>query len=519
MSKTREIVLGIHDPAPPEGRVTLELLDERGLKVLHRERANNAIMTHQTNMMKHRVRGRQKSNASDVYGGYNFHNQTLDSSFGTWTEEGEHPIIQGWWASAKAGHPELRTPEAEAALYGYIILSDSTETVNADEFMFPGNVNAFVDLTVGVAPGTNLKRTGLTLANCQRTSSLLRYEAEWGTGYGNGVHNSIGIGSVEWSTGQYASVRAPYFYTATGVGQWFGNRSLGAGSSGTYGYSAHRVDNSEIWILPSMVNASYQLYKLDITGLTAFSPFGQTPSSAANGLSVAGPTLTTIGAGTNQAGVAVIGSDLWLAYGTTLKRCVKPTNTTLSVTNSYTPAGVGACIDICTDGTWIYWLDTTKVWKINATTGVVDSSWLHGLNASDIFTGLVWTNNPVPRLLISRKALTSLGTMTNGKVSSASLTFPTISTAHDISTGAQTAHISSSLSFSSNGQTLTQGGYLFPLDNAHRNWVGWPSNYYFSSYATELTFTPTTHNSRTVLGAPITKTSANSMRVVYEFGF
>lgn len=526
----REPVLGIHDPAPPEGRVTIELLDERGLKVLKRERADNAILNHWTEAARKFVRGDSGIINMDRVG-YNFAglralNTDTDVSYANGTDN--------WWRTAPSARNILGIPAFLTSNYHSLLLSASTEAVDADEWAFPGDITAFCYLPEAYAPSTNTKRAGLVIASSFRTPTAVRYQAEWGTAYGNGTINSIGLGDCIFPVGIGACFAQPSNYASNGFG--FGTDASSAAGHGRFQASrgnpatarwgtnaisstegalasGHRVSDAEYWTFYSGLAANV-INKIDLTGPATITPFYNDITAAA-GIAVTGPSGTTIGAGTGKVGITALGADLWLGYATTLKRCAKPTNTTLSVTNTYAPVGVGTCIDLTTDGTSLYWLDATKVWVINATTGAVTTSWTHGLPGTLMNIAYMAKPTSKPRLYISyMNAAGFSGLWNNSGVPARS---PAAMWAFTTA-GVGEQSIGYCPATSVNSTAVINSGLIMPLTDDckhHLGMTGWtiglagvPAQIYGPS-----------HLSRTVLGAPIVKTSANGLRAVYEFGF
>lgn len=534
MTRVFEPISLIRDLAPPEGRVTVELLDERGLRVVQRERADNAILTHWNETMKLNIRGQDNSQAESQ--GYMFHGN--DATFlNTNTDMKASAAGSQWYKALQLGLPVWSTPIAVRNGIRSIMLSDSTQAVNADEYLFPGEMTAFCYMPEAYAPSTNLRRTQLVVASSTRTPTALHYVAEWGTAYANGTHNSVGVGGVTWPA-SLAAAGAPYLSIyptqtasasnggasdvpltstpAATFNPWYlpitsGRSVIGAStytSSSDVPYiSGFRVSDSEWWICPSLT-AGNNLLKINAFTATV-EPF--TANSAAAGVAVTGPTMTTIGASTNRCGVCAISTDLWLAYGTTLKRCVKPTTTSLTVSNTYTPSGVGTLIDLTTDGTDLYWLDSTKVWVISASTGAVTSSWTHGLTGT--MQNITYGIQP-NRLYISYIATGVTAAVWNG---SGTARTPFYIGAFTVAGTASGTSAFPSQTYSS-GITTTTSGLIMPLDALNKHWLGYSLGN-INMILPGLRILGPSHISRTVLGSPVTKTSANSMRVIYEFGF
>lgn len=541
MSMVRQPVPGVHDLISPEGRVCVEILDDRG-RVVQKVKSDNAIMNFWNESMKRYVRGADQNfwpQISTTTFGYHFHGHTVSLA----VEKDSGRTLDQWYLfGLNEGWPVLGHPSNFADGMRNVILSDSTEAVNPDEFIFPGEMGAYTNLREQYAPAVNTKRGNLNTVTSYRTPTSLRYVCEWGTAYGNGTHNSVGIGNVVQAataaTHSYPCL-SPYLSLHTRAGGTaIVDSSNGVGNTGTihnshplHGSSSHsvfaaaglpanintpllsgvRVANDEFWTVQSGI-AGNNLSRKDFSNLSA-APFSA--ATAAAGHVVTGPTNTTIGGGTARTAVTAIGADLWLAYQGTLKRCAKPTNTSLSVTNTYTPGGIENCVDMCTDGTNIYWLGATTVYVIDPVTGTISTSWAHGLTGT--MGNIVWGGANSPYLIISYEA-TSLPTVsTNVSITARSSWLAALRTTAGAARGTFQIPSPAYSSTPSNGNT--SGGLIMPLTSDRKHWIG-PSgnNGAFTSTPQVYLFGPS-HMSRTVLGSPVVKTSANSMRVTYEFTF
>ena len=540
MSMVRQPVPGVHDLISPEGRVCVELIDERG-RVRHTVRSENAIMNFWNEAQKRVIRGADPSFlVTQQYAGYHFHGATVSLA----SEIDSGRTLSDWYVyGLAAGWPVIGHPMQFQDSMRNVILTDSTDTVDPDEFIFPGNLTAFTNLREQYAPSTSLKRGNLNTTTSYRTTTSLRYVSEWGTAYGNGTHNSVGIGSVVSAAASATfahqapspylnalSLKASTFqdgmfgistnqlnhshpmHNSNGTGRYFAVPAvpLGTGSNVAI-LSGFRVATDEFWCVQSGTAAN-NMARRDHTVLSA-PPF-DTPTST-SGLTVTGPTNTTIGSGTNKTGVAVIGSDLWLAYQGTLKRCVKPTSTALTVTNTYTPGGIETCVDITTDGTDIYWLGATTVYKINPAAGTITSSWAHGLTGT--MGTIAWGGTNSPYLMIGYDAtgLGSLSTMPG--ITARTMCMSALFTTAGVNKGAFAVP---GAVYSTTASTMYQaGGLIMPLTGDNKHWVGpWTGNAQQGTGTMPSYFGPS-HMSRTVLGSPVVKTSSFSMRVTYEFTF
>lgn len=459
------------------------------------------------------------------------------------TEKDSARTIDQWYLfGLTEGWPVLGHPNNFADGMRNVILSDSTEAVDADEFIFPGEMGAYTNLREQYAPAVNTKRGNLNTVTSYRTPTSLRYVCEWGTAYGNGTHNSVGIGNVvQAATAATHSYQCltPYLSLGSRVGNTVvvdsSNGGPGTGgmhnshpthnsashnvfaattlptSANTPILSGYRAANNEFWVVQSGI-AGNNLSRKDFSNLSA-APFSA--ATAAAGHTVTGPTNTTIGGGTNRTAVAAIGADLWLAYQGTLKRCVKPTNTSLTVTNTYTPGGIENCVDICTDNTNLYWLGATTVYVINPATGAISSSWAHGLTGT--MGNIVWGGADSPYLIICYEATSLPSVATSNGMAARTSWLGALRTVAGAARG--TFQIPGPVYNTAAGTANTTGGLIMPLTSDRKHWVGPAGNNSQLSATPQMMLFGPSHMSRTVLGSPVVKTSSNSMRVTYEFTF
>ena len=538
MTIVRQRVPGVHDVISPEGRVCVELLDDRG-RVKQKVKSENAIMNIWNDGQKRNVRGGDTAFtvAGTTLTGYHFHGNTVALS----SEIDSGRTGTDWWFRGLAGGWQmLGHPSAFQDGMRNVILTDSTDTVDADEFIFPGDMNAYTNLREQYAPSTGTKRGNLNTTTSYRTPTSLRYVCEWGTAYGNGTHNSVGIGNVVHATAlatqaypcltPYISSMSTRFSTPSDVSN--GGSAIGLhhnhaahGDTGnryfatplvpvnpnTSMLSGHRVALDEFWTVQSFVAAN-NMAKKDMSAMT-ISPWGN--ALASSGHVVTGPTNTTIGSGVNKTAVTVVGSDLWLAYQGTLKRCVKPTGTSLTVTDTYTPGGIENCSDITTDGVDIYWLGATTVYKIDPATGGITASWAHGLTGN--MGTLCWGGPNSSYLLVNYEATSLPNASTHVSITARSSWLTALFTTAGTYKG--TFQVPSMAYSTAAAASYTTGGLIMPYTADYKHWVGpWGAHANNTSSPGPTAFGPS-HMSRTVLGSPVVKTSANSMRVTYEFTF
>lgn len=367
--KEKVIVPGIHDHVPPQGRVTVQLLNPDTDKVVHEVKAENAIMDwflSQVTMSRgdfyDDVRRQLTPNLSPI--------SALIAS----VEQRSIPtvvmnkpgIYPGWYAAG----PEMN----------FIWGSSSNITPDSTHTVMPGSdtegmMTGFARLDVAHTPdAANLPRGTVVSGSCRHTWAQTRMVVEFTTAQGNGVYRSIGTGSIS-----QRSTIAGGGGAAHPASLWYPQNIRPANGETNRNITFFRNGGNNTITGAAWPDHRMFLVEGDVTGATSaiFMYNWHTTGLTA----VSGPTSTTIG-GTGRISVCTHGGNLWVGRGTSLKRCDYPTNTTLNVLNTYSPVTGftdAAIIDITSDGTNIYALGSTKVFVINPATGAVTSSWTHSL--------------------------------------------------------------------------------------------------------------------------------------------
>lgn len=372
MSKKAVIVPGVHDPIPPHGRVTVQLTHPDTGRILKEAKAENAVMDWFLSQVgKMNVRGNfTNSSVADAHRYFqpNFNPLSMNID----TLENRDTITAKF--NVAGMYPGIYPSGTEVP---FIWASSSDISPNSAHTHFPasdqeGHLTAFAntDLVYTTVAG-NLPRGTVNPAECRHTYDQSRMVVEWPTTHGAGVYRSIGIGSVTQRNlahgpGQGAAVGVPL--SQINVLKDSLGRTNVRRSAITYGQSEpwnsvtwpdHR------WFVTRKTTQDIWIGNFE----TATGIVGQGPSSA------------TIG-GSGQTSVAAHGGQLWVARGTTLKKCDYPTGASLTVNNTYSPVTGftdAAILDITSDGTNLYLLGISKVFIVNPATGAVTSSWTHSL--------------------------------------------------------------------------------------------------------------------------------------------
>lgn len=503
----REVVLGVRDLVPPEGRVTVQLIDDHTGKVLHKQRSDNLITNFGVDLIKSAIRDGSLELAQTISlprAGFGWHNaiNNMSRTF--------------WWQKFGTAYAPVR-PGYMNAYTKFLYLSDATAAVSATEVDIPGTVMGFSD-TSGATTLSHTKSGTLLEPNCVIGPAFNRYEYEFGTTKANGTFQSIGYGSLGWnhvaaSSDVFPMCGSAFYSIDNGVGQYGGGGSnvlhaaaVGAPSvSGSDGslYSGHLESVNAVWVAYPSIGVA----KWDMNGSGATTAANAVPSVTA----LFTVTNTTLGSGASKIGVCVLGANMWVGYGTTLKVGVKPTSTAWSAASTYAPAGVGTCLDITTDGTNIYWLDATNVRVIDPATGTVTSSWSHaGPTEATVAKTIGWC-----------VADSTLRIGYNG----------TNTESYDSTLGTAVARSHRLKAYTLSGATPTKPILIVAHNKSSTTPIFWGGVAYDQTTGwggLMLSYMQSTGSggyvgptlfSRTLLASPITKTSSQALRVTYEFGF
>jgi hypothetical protein len=365
-------VPGVHDVIPPEGRVTLELLDERG-RLKHRTFAENSLTQHYRDALATQLRGQ----ADSVAIGFD---QWGATAIGLDNDD---------WTNIPATGPTLPKIYAQHRQFNRsIYLSDDASAIN-NNWWFPIGLYAGANLDATFA-GVNSRRGQLTLALCQRRWDGVRFVVDFGLDVANGVQcNSVGLGSLTfWDAGNHCfGWNTNNMYVQTGGSGYAGGSHL------PVSMCRHPGTRFDYWMISTAMAGYDGVCKHSLAASNAFNNVSQR--------TVGGPSRATLGiANDNQCGISIIGTDFWLMDNLRLRRSAIPTGTTYTALNTYSPVTGftdAACLGLATDGTNLYALGSTKVFVISPATGAVTSSWTHGMPVAtalyyDDVCGVLWIN-------------------------------------------------------------------------------------------------------------------------------
>jgi hypothetical protein len=528
--KERAIVPGVRDSIPPQGRVTVQLANADTGKVVHEVKAENAIMDWYLASATGWSRG-DYNNDNRRYSQPNL--SPISASTDTLLAR---DLIQSRFNVA-GQYPGLYSPGPQMC---WIWGSSANISPVSTHTHFPGSdtegmLTGFARVDVAYTPnGSNLPRGTVVSSESRQTWTESRMVIEFSTTQGNGVYRSIGVGSVANRNLQYggggASHQANLWDPADARSA--SDTALSAVHSIPIGTGAIRSvtwpDHRIFWTADDT-----NIFLQDLSTQTTVTT---------------GPSSATIG-GSGRISVAAHGGKLWVGRGTTLKRCDYPTDTTLNVLNNYAPVTGftdGAILDITSDGTNIYALGSTKVFVINPATGAVTSSWVHSLprtvTTTEITniewdpamqllwltiepngaTGIYYPWGPASALLNSGSGQSnynysrSYGYTSTGTRVNYALPLVTPHNIYELSTQATTilgAWDGSSMSRMFTGMTgiAQQHGWM--------SWHGGESTSGLGSGNRSNFLKGPSMASHALLPSDVTKTGANTLKIIYDFDF
>jgi hypothetical protein len=517
MAKLREIVPGIRDHIAPNGRVTVELRDDRTGKLRYREQKDNAIASWYLDAIADVFRvspdyflfGRADGVATD----YAF-NRGVDIA---------RRINEGRYQWAGNSHFNV------FGTYSRVWYSTNTVAIDPDVGWIPGSV---VGACATRQPETHPNLNIGSITSAYQDSDVSSISCEWHTTRGNGTFQTVGTGAVmpdQRTSGNSHRILSGGTYS---TGNWttthlHQNWDLGALYVGTNNgfvppFSAAALNYHSIAITPAqwfMKQANGSMVVATPTDIVAnnqnlWFPTAYTVTNANLGT----PNTTYNGITTHDGKLWIIsGTNVWRNYNLPIASATPTVNANGTFTG-FTDTGV---IDICSDGTSIYILGQTKVFVFNPATQAITSSWDHNLTefaskttttasiAFDPKTQMLWlgTNEPYPSGGFSDVAAppspqTRFGIAWAFSVGGA--TTPYIRT-YPISYSSNSEGISPTFAgfpriFLSNGMAL---GHLAQQNSSNAG--------AFSSYPNM--------KSAVLLDNPVTKTSSDTLKITYEFSY
>jgi hypothetical protein len=351
-TKRRRDVLGIHDPIPPEGRLKFELMNERG-RVIHRTRATNALSVHLKEALATQLRGQGNTVAIGF-------DQTAAQTLLTDTDNVT--------AAIDCGYPRMYAQHRQ--FLRSLFLSDYAVAFSPNEWL-PLGLQAGANLEAAYS-GNNARRGAVQVALCQRTREYVRHVVDFGLDIANGFPiQSAGMAGLTFTPD-----------AQNGLYAW-STLNVASGNSGNPGYSGRTATMANI------PGSAYQYWGYGEEGMyKANLKLSTSWTTAASCREIAGPLKATWGSPVHDnTGLAIIGTDMWFMDTLRLRKTAIPTGTTLpTVLNTYSPVTGftdAACQGMCTDGTNLYAVGSTKVFVISPATGAVTSSWLH--NCTNVY--------------------------------------------------------------------------------------------------------------------------------------
>lgn len=371
----REVIVpGARDLIPPQGRVTLQLTNPDTGRIVHQVQAENMLMNCWLAQVNQHYRGAldsgdAKNQYIPVFSPVAACNDAGFTRDNVWSSLGRPGIYPGWYSNFM---PWLWASDKNVSPL-------ATRTVPPHTDLTNGNFTGYarLDLAHTGAAGRDNRGTVVPGESWHKYAQS-RATVEFTTGQANGTYRSIGIGRLasHYNANRCASapIRVDDLVSLRDIDSQMwpgGGDRFGAGMP----KSASFEDNNNFWFS----NAAHNLYKWNFQTNTALTG----PLSAA----------ITPGGGTNFVGLAIQGGFMWLSRGSYIHKCNKFTSGSLTILNSYnlaTPLGAEIWLDITTDGTSIWGLTQTKVFQINPADGTVTTSWVHGLGS--IYDG-AGTNN------------------------------------------------------------------------------------------------------------------------------
>lgn len=371
------LVLGVHDFIPPQGLVTVRLVDpDRKWRVRKEVKVENVVMNWWLSAANPVMRRLQWDDTTiGRVCGYAPNWSSTESGFTRdtiWSTV--NGARQGYWPG----------------LYGnymrHVWASDVDATPDADKPWIPsdaslaneGNVTAMCSVdTVDTLSADHTQRGSWLPGDSYHDNTRSRTVMEWGTTQGNGTWRSIGLGNV--NSRRIGNQAVPQGWLGYNRAQSLRSVNALNPEDSTYSYVNNVTSGGE-----SIAYASETLLvAARSNSIIIFNPQAYTTVQV----------YTAFSTGSGKVTVAHDGTDLWVARGTSIYRVSDSDSN--SITNTY---DLSASItesdiyDITSDKTDLYVLTSTHVHQINSS-GVWQSSWAHGLTASGYCENIEWDPN------------------------------------------------------------------------------------------------------------------------------
>jgi len=510
------IVPGVRDLIPPQGLVTVQLTNPDTGKVVKEEKAENLIANSWLAQVNGHFRGALDNDNNRNQFHSNFSPVAANSDAGftrdyVWAHLGRpgmYPGLYGnympWlWASDKNVSPNANRTVPPCSNLSLSVIAHN----------LAGNMSGHVRLDVSHATTTGqLNRGTTTAAESWHKWDQSRVTVEFATTEGNGTYRSIGVGRLASAYQANRCIVQPLSCSDT-VGLRRSdsqNMAIGQGAmsiGGQFVRSASFEDSNHFWLS----NTSNNLFVYDFETNTT----------------TAGPLSASV-SGTNQIGVVVKGSDLWLSRDKQIFRCVKFTGSTLTISNTYnlaTPLGAEIILDMTQDGTSLYLLTQTKVFVVNPADGTVTTSWAHNLTHFDVANCCSIEWDPANQHLWIH-----FGTDDDPPYQNDASQYIWLWGGGYGGYGYTTRDINTKVfSFSTAGVQLPYIFLLLDFQYQSRSYAftGMDGQGWFALWANYNNSTPRQNfvnmtsmiGSHALLGSDVVKTSTNGLKIVYDFNF
>jgi len=503
------IVPGVHDLIPPQGRVTVRLLDpDRPWRIRKEVKEENAIMNWWLSAANKGYRGgwdndtviRQvpgfSPNVANTTSGF-----VNSSPFVPMGKPGYWPgrygnYVNKFWASDQDVTPDADKP--------WIPTNNNTD--GALTAFSPTDVITSLDVTK-LARGTPVASESWSKWDQARTVM------EWGTTQGNGTWRSVGFGEVQHK--RIDNEACPGLF---------------------YGYQKTPLKRDSR--ASGVVYDSGSINSFDTPDSMSFESATLLWATRGDGyIASLNPSIWTwitsyisFGTGTGRMGIVGKAPDVWVTRNKNLYR-VDPDISSISITNTYDLSSnitESDIIDITTDGTDFYLLSTTHVHKVN-TSGVWQSSWAHSLTASAVYYANIRGNIEYdPNMNHLWISMDSVGTTTSAIIprnwSQYIDSDNDCSFEHDDFRVRSFSLAGTALNYISkpgwNSTYATRGLPTGLTGMDPQGWVSFVADIYAGDVTNGRVY-PLGPNavSHSNLGSDIVKTSSDSLQVIYDFDF
>jgi hypothetical protein len=369
-NKKRDIVLGIHDFIPPEGRITVEVRDELTGKLSQRVRADNDVMDWYTQCIQESLQ-----NPTTTYGIHYMGNEAnVTDPIDTATSR---------LTLASTGVKNIYGYLDHLKVCSQLFLSDNTSAIATTSSYIPGTIIGAAE-TRSSTTYNNTKIGQVDYTGCTVDWGSHTWRYSFIPSRGNGTFQTVGYGVLvadarsSSNSNQIYPYFTPFYSPVINYSTPFLTEAGNYWAAGNIPFIAIRSSVD--------VSRSDQFYiKYSATGSLYVLTAGYPPSSTA----LYTVTNTNLGSPNSTWQSIVHQNDkLWVISGTNAWRYYTaplasstPTVVASGTFSGFTDTGV---IDSASDGTNIYILGQTKVWVFDPGTQTITSSWTHSIDMSSV---------------------------------------------------------------------------------------------------------------------------------------